>query len=305
MSIKSFRVDHSVPRLDHYLRIKLSPLSRSRIEKHISRGDVSVNGKTCVKKSTEMHPGDIVEIFFPAAEDPPELSVLPLPRLFEDEHLLIIDKPSGISVHPGAGVREPAISDYFTAEYPDLELPGEQDRPGIVHRLDKGTSGVMILAKTGKAFLNLQKQFRNREVVKTYCAILNGRMRFRSGTVDLPLLRNPGDRRKFITDPRREYPEAREAFTRYRVRFQFHRTAYVSIDLLTGRTHQIRIHMSHLGNPVLGDELYGRKNNFSRLALHSRSIRFLHPVFKNRVISSSAPVPPPFISHFMKELNDI
>lgn len=297
-----FKAKYSVPRLDHFLRDSISSVSRSRIERAISEGNVKLNDVICKKKSSEINTGDKVEIILQPENREFTSSGFSFSKLYEDEHILIINKPPGISVHKGAGVREETISDHFKMQYPELDIPGDEDRPGIVHRLDKGTSGVMILAKTSKAYLSLQKQFKNREINKIYCAILKGRLRFRSGTVDMPLIRNPKDRRKFMTDQGDGSVNSRDALTKYKTRFQFQNTSYAFIKLHTGRTHQIRVHMSHLGNPVLGDDLYGKKAGFSRLALHAYSIQFSHPADRSIKITSFAPVPCQFIDHFKTEL---
>ncbi len=298
-----FSAEYAVSRLDHFLRDSISSFSRSQIERFILDGNVKINGKICVRKNYSVNTGDKIEIILPfKKKEVLQYNNLSLSKLFEDDHILVINKPSGISVHKGAGVRDATISDYFKLEYPKLDLPGDNERPGIVHRLDKGTSGVMILAKSDKAFRYLQKQFKKREINKIYCAVLKGKLRFRSGTIDLPLIRNPKDRRKFMTEQIEGSEKSRDALTKYRIRFQFSDCAYVFIKLHTGRTHQIRVHMSHLGNPVLGDELYGEKNGFSRLALHAYSIQFIHPVYRTKSVTSFAPVPAEFIDHFKSEI---
>jgi len=303
MSKKVFRAEYPVSRLDHFLRDSINSISRSRIEKTIIEGNVKLNGIICVKKNTDVNIGDKIEIILPSETDEfIENDEFLFFKLFEDEHILVINKPAGISVHKGAGVREITISDYFKLLYPELDIPGDKDRPGIVHRLDKGTSGAMILAKSAKAFQSLQKQFRRREINKMYCAVLKGQLRFRSGTINKPLIRNPKDRRKFMVDEGDCSDNSRDALTKYKIRFQFNNSSYVFIKLHTGRTHQIRVHMSHLGNPVLGDELYSKKAGFSRLALHAYSLQFVHPVNRSIKITSFAPVPLEFINHFKSEL---
>ncbi len=303
MSKKVFKAEYSVPRLDHFLRDSLNSISRSKMEKVILDGNVMINGVICIKKNNDVNIGDRIEITLPSETDQfIENNDFSFYKLFEDDHILVINKPPGISVHKGAGVREATISDHFKLLYPELDIPGDKDRPGIVHRLDKGTSGAMILAKSSKAFHSLQKQFRKRDVNKMYCAVLKGRLRFRSGTIDKPLIRNPKDRRKFMVEDGDGSDNSRDALTKYKTRYQFENSSYVFIKLHTGRTHQIRVHMAHLGNPVLGDELYGKKFGFSRLALHSYSIQFIHPVDKSITITSYAPIPDKFIDHFKSEI---
>lgn len=303
MSKKVFRAKYSVPRLDHFLRDSINSISRSKIEKAIIEGNVKINEKICIKKNNDVNIGDKIEIILPSETDKfIENREFSFHKLFEDDHILVINKPPGISVHKGAGIREVTISDYFKLFYPELDIPGDKDRPGIVHRLDKGTSGTMILAKSAKAFHTLQKQFRKREINKIYCAVLKGQLRFRSGTIDIPLIRNPKDRRKFMVDQGEDSDNSRDALTKYKTRFKFNNSSYVFIKLHTGRTHQIRVHMAHLGNSVLGDELYGIKAGFSRLALHAYSIQFIHPADKSLTITSNAPVPAEFIDYFKSEI---
>jgi len=302
MDKRIFKAEYSAHRLDLFLRDSLESLSRSRIEKYIRGGHVLVNGIRCLKKNVPLEKDSIVELLIPELEDEYDLNSFPFNRLFEDEHILIINKPEGIAVHPASGINEPTISDYFRNNYPDLKSIGSPERPGIVHRLDKGTSGVMILAKSDTAFIRLQSLFKKREIKKKYCAILEGRLRFMNGTVEVPLRRNPRDRRKYSADQSGDSEGSREALTRYSLRFQFKNSSYVNISPQTGRTHQIRVHMAYLGNPVLGDELYGRKNTFQRLALHAYSIEFVHPADKSKTVYAHAEIPPSFINYFRSEI---
>lgn len=302
MDKRIFKAEYSVPRLDHFLKNSLKTISRSKIETLISNGNVKVDGILCKRKNHDIKKGNLVEIVFPSEIKKFPLKGFSFSKLFEDQHILIINKPPGISVHRGAGINEPTIADYFQFNYPEAESTGDTERPGIVHRLDKGTSGVLILAKSEKAYSELQKKFKKREIRKTYCAIVKSKVRFINGSISCSLKRNPRDRRKFSVDPYSESPDSKDALTHYKTRFQFENSAYVSLEPHTGRTHQLRVHMSHLGNPVLGDELYGDKNSFPRLALHAYSISFNHPVHKSRVIYSNAPIPEIFIDYFQNEL---
>lgn len=303
MNKRIFKAEYSVHRLDHFLKDSLKSISRSKIEKHISSGHVKINGTLCTKKNEDVVKGSVIEISFPSEETKYSLEGFTFSKLYEDDHILIINKPQGISVHRGAGINEPTIADYFQFFYPDSKTTGDPERPGIVHRLDKGTSGVLILAKSEKAYSELQKKFKKREIQKTYCAIVKGEMRFINGSVNSPLKRNPKNRRKFTIDPGGESDNSRNALTYYKTRFKFKNSTYLLIEPHTGRTHQIRVHMSSLGNSVLGDELYGDKNNFPRLALHAYSISFNHPVHKSRIVCSNATIPKVFTDYFQNELN--
>jgi len=303
MNKRIFKAEYSAHRLDHFLRDSLELISRSRIAKLISGGQVKINGVLCIKKNESVVKGNVIEINFPSEKAIHFLDGFGFSKLYEDEHILIINKPHGISVHRGAGIKEPTIADYFQLLYPDSKTTGDPDRPGIVHRLDKGTSGVLLLAKSEKAYSELQKKFKKREIKKTYCAIVRGKLRFINGSVNHSLERNPKDRRRFSIDPGGESKNSKDALTYYRSRFAFQNSTYVLIKPFTGRTHQIRVHMSSLGNSVLGDEIYGEKSSFPRLALHAYSISFNHPVHKSRKIFSSAPIPEVFIKYFQEELN--
>ncbi len=298
MQINKFKAECFVKRLDHFLKEKLVSESRSKIEKYISDGFVKIDNKICLKKSTEVKKGSIIEI----AIREPSNHLLPnsygFNKLFEDDHILIIDKPEGISVHKGSGTKEPTIADYFLINYPELKNIGNPDRPGIIHRLDKGTSGVLVLAKSDKVLKIMQKKFKRREITKTYHALVAGRLRFKNGSVNIPIIRNPKDRRKFTVDQYGRSECAKDALTYYSLRYQFENFAYVSIKPHTGRTHQIRVHMSHIGNPVLGDEFYGKKSTFKRLALHSYSISFVHPIDKSITIFAYTPDPFLFCDFF-------
>ncbi len=304
MNKRIFKVEYSVHRLDLYLKDSLGTVSRSKIEKYISDGHVKINGTICRRKSEDVLKGNIVEINFPPETIKHSLERFSFSKLYEDDHILIINKPQGISVHRGAGINEPTIADYFQFNYPDSGTTGDPDRPGIVHRLDKGTSGVLILAKSGKAFSELQKKFKKREIKKNYCAIVKGKMRFINGSINSPLKRNPRDRRKFTVDHGGESTRSKDAFTHYKTRYEFCDSTYIFIEPHTGRTHQIRVHMSHLGNSVLGDDLYGDKNSFPRLALHAYSISFKHPIHKSRHLLVYAPIPEVFRDYFQNKLKN-
>ncbi|MCK4765928.1 MAG: RluA family pseudouridine synthase [Candidatus Aminicenantes bacterium] len=290
---KLFKAERGYPRLDHFLTESLPGLSRSKIEKLIKEKRVKLNDKLIIKKNKEIVVDDRVEIEF---VEPVKKEYQPsreLSKLFEDEHLLIIDKPPGFSVHPGAGESGETILDIFAYYYPQIKEISESDRPGIVHRLDKETSGVLLLAKDWKTMKALQKQFKRREVKKTYLALVSGKMRFRNGTIDVPIMRSRRDRRKFTTARREEDIElAREAVTGFSVLKEFGNFSYVKLFPHTGRTHQLRVHLSYFGNPVLGDRLYGRRESFVRMALHAYAIEFYHPVSGNLIMCDS---PPPLI----------
>jgi 23S rRNA pseudouridine1911/1915/1917 synthase len=278
-------------RLDHFLAAALLDLSRSRIEKLIQNGRVAVNGVVETKKSREVHPADVVVLEPEIEEKAAFLPSQTLKKLFEDEWLLVIDKPAGLTVHPGAGEKRETVLDIFRHEYPAIEAMAESDRPGIVHRLDKDTSGVLILAKSEEAVAAMQALFQEREMAKTYLALVKGEMRFRNGTIDQPLARSLRHRARFeVVGEERE--DRREAQTEFSVIREFEKFTFVKLMPRTGRTHQLRVHLAHFGNPVLGDVLYNksRGKDFPRLALHAFRIEFDHP-FSGARIQVTSPLP--------------
>ena len=278
-------------RLDHFLAASLQDVSRSRLEKLIKNGRVTVNGVVETKKSSEVIPGDLVavepETVAEAAYHPSQR----LAKLFEDEWLLVIDKPAGLTVHPGAGEKRETVLDIFRHEYPQVGAMADSERPGIVHRLDKDTSGVLILAKSEEAVRRMQALFQEREMRKTYLALVAGRMRFRNGTIDRPLARSQRHRARFevVGEDRND---RRDAVTEFSVIREFEKFTFVRLMPLTGRTHQLRVHLAHFGCPVLGDILYGRSRgkDFPRLALHAFRIEFDHP-FTGAHVTVTSPLP--------------
>lgn len=305
MEKRIIHADKAFKRLDHFLKEYLTDISRSEIERFIKNRCIKVNNETVLQKSYKIKKNDSIEILIPEKVQKKDIQPgLVFEKLYEDEYLLIINKPVNISVHPGAGERKETILDNFMFQYPEIERISVNDRPGIVHRLDKGTSGVLILAKSEQSMIRLQKQFKRREIKKEYSALVSSRMRFKNGSVDLPLLRSRKDRRRFIAIEDKGIEEAREALTYYTVKYQFENSAFLKVFPHTGRTHQIRVHLSHLGNPVLGDELYGKRVSFPRLALHASSITFTHP-FHKQVITSESPIPPEFREYMKKEIKEI
>lgn len=288
-------------RLDHFLTAYLQDLSRSRVEKLIRNGRVAVNGAVETKKSREVFPGDLIaverEIEEAAAYTPSQR----LKKLFEDEWLLIIDKPSGLVVHPGAGEKRETVLDIFRHEYPAIGAMADSERPGIVHRLDKDTSGVLILAKSEEAVRRMQELFQEREMRKTYLALVAGGMRFRNGTIDRPLARSLKHRARFeVVGEDRE--DRRDAVTDFSVIREFEKFTFVRLMPRTGRTHQLRVHLAHFGNPVLGDILYNksRGRDFPRLALHAFRIEFDHP-FTGEAVQVTSPLPQDLRRHMVEQ----
>jgi 23S rRNA pseudouridine1911/1915/1917 synthase len=287
----TFRVKENWERIDHYLTDVLQSMSRSRIEKLIRNGQVTLNGAVLLRKNREISPGDRIVVEIADEEETVFVPSRPLQKLFEDEWLLVIDKPTGLAVHPGAGEKQETVLDNFRFHYPQINEMADQERPGIVHRLDKDTSGVLILAKSEEALEKMQGLFQEREMQKTYLALVKGRMRFRNGTIDLPLGRSMKHRARFevVGEDR---ADRREAVTDFSVIRAFEKFSYVRLMPHTGRTHQLRVHLAHFGNPVLGDILYGNRKQLElpRLGLHAYQIEFIHP-FTGNGVRVTSPLP--------------
>jgi 23S rRNA pseudouridine1911/1915/1917 synthase len=287
----TFKVRDHCSRIDHFLTAFLDNMSRSQIEKLIKNRQVSLNGTVLLRKNREVFPDDRVTVEIETPEETAYLPSRPLTKLFEDEWLLVIDKPAGLVVHPGAGEKQETVLDIFRFHYPQINAMSDPERPGIVHRLDKDTSGILILAKTEAAQGKMQELFQEREMQKTYLALVKGQMRFRNGTIDLPLARSLKNRARFEV-PKEDRHDQREAVTDFSVIRAFEKFTYVRLMPHTGRTHQLRVHLAHFGNPVLGDTLYGSRTQpgFPRLALHAYQIEFIHPFTMNH-LSICCPLP--------------
>lgn len=290
--------ENSRARLDKTLSFLRKDLSRARIQGLIRQGRVKVNGLACFSASKRLLAGDVVELSVPApvAADPAAEDI-PIDVVYEDDDLLVINKPAGIVVHPGAGNREGTLVNALLHYCAD-SLSGINGvlRPGIVHRLDKDTSGLMLVAKNDKAHKSLARQLEERTLSRKYKALIFKIPFPAKGMVDKPLGRHPSSRLKMAVIKQR----GKEARTRYRVEKTFGKAvALAACELETGRTHQIRVHMNHIGHPVIGDPLYGPQKSalasalrkegfslekvekilaFSRQALHAGSISFIHPV---------------------------
>jgi 23S rRNA pseudouridine1911/1915/1917 synthase len=284
-------------RIDHFLNESFPSLSRSKIEKLIKDNRVMINAKTVTRKNTVARIHDLVEVEYPESDfydyqiqragDTKEMDLI---RLFEDEYLVVIDKPAGITVHPGAGRPQTTILDIFRSRYPQIEKMKDTERPGIVHRLDRDTSGILILAKDQTTMKHMQKKFKEKEIKKEYRALIQGKMRYKNGSIDSPITRHGKYRKKFTVIRQNHTGKSREAITEYSVLLEFNDTSYIRLIPLTGRTHQLRVHLSYYGNPILGDPVYGKALSFKRLALHATKVEFFHPVSGNFItVNSSLP----------------
>lgn len=272
--------------------------SRQTIKRFFDKSEVLLNGHS-VKPSASIREGDRISVSFatdPAREEKHAIQPesITLQVIYEDESLLVIDKPAGMVVHPGAGNRTGTLVNALLGRSALLSSVGGAERPGIVHRLDKETSGLLLVAKTNEAHRKLQSQFAERTLHKTYTALVRGRVEFEEGTIDKPIGRHPSIRQKMaVTKPEK----GREALTRYRVLKRFPHATLLEVRPCTGRTHQIRVHLAHLGYPVVGDELYGprpaKEHGGSRHALHASKIEFLHPD-GDRIMKFESPLPDDF-----------
>jgi len=288
---------HAGWRLDRALADAIPSLSRERLKVLTKAGALSREGKAVRDPATKVK-GD--ERFILAVPDPVpahnEPQEIPLPIVFEDEHLLVIDKPAGLVVHPAAGNRDGTLVNALLHHCGDsLSGIGGVARPGIVHRIDKDTSGLLVIAKHDKAHEGLAKQFATHSIDRRYLAIVSGVPRQSGGSVDAPLARSPQNRKKIAIVPA---GKGKRAVTHWRRLEILNEAALVECQLETGRTHQVRVHMASIGHPLVGDPVYGRGKSihrkllnqldFKRQALHAAHLGFIHPVTKGRLSFDSA-----------------
>src|SRR6267378_1802679 len=262
-------------RLDQFLAKRLSELSRSRLQHLIRDGFVRLNNSTSRPRQI-VRGGDKVEVMEPPLEKIEALpEPIPLEILFEDNDLIVINKPAGLVVHPGAGHRKHTLVNAVLNHCATLSGIGGKERPGIVHRLDKETSGCLVVAKNDTAHRELSTQFAARTVEKTYLALVAGKLRKPSGVIEEKIGRHPIHRQRMSATS----PRGRSAKTEYRVIRSSDQASLVECRLHSGRTHQIRVHLNHLGHPVLGDKIYAPRfaKNFARQMLHAWKLGFRHP----------------------------
>ena len=287
-------------RLDAYLATHVEHWSRARLQRLIEAEDVLVNGKPS-KPSYKLREHDELEVELTAPSTTaftPE--AIPVDIVYEDATLVVVNKPAGLVVHPAAGIHSGTLANALAYHFQQLPGSGAGVRPGIVHRLDRDTSGLLVVAKTEAALEHLSDQFRDRTVFKSYVALVHGRVSAGSGRIDQPLARDPTNRTRMAV-----VRGGRSALSLYRVRQRFDRFTLLDVELKTGRTHQIRVHLAWLKHPVVGDETYGagRDNtiqdaklravvrNLGRHFLHAEKLAFTHPETGQRVEFNS-PLPP-------------
>lgn len=283
----SFSKSEAVPeRLDHFLQEKLSEYSRSRIQSWIKEGRVKVDGSPA-KSSLLLRGGETIDVF-PAGLPPLKATPedLPVEVLYEDAALIAVNKPTGLAVHTGAGLYEGTLVNRLVHRFGALSQLGGEMRPGIVHRLDKETSGVLLVARTDASHRALAAQFAGRTVEKTYLALVHGKVLADSGRITKPIARDPVRRTRMTA----RLGSGREALTDFRVRRRFEKFTYLEVRIGTGRTHQIRVHLASIGHPVAGDRVYGAPPA-ERLFLHAWKIAFISPATGEKV-TVEAPLPP-------------
>ena len=307
---ENFIVEESLPseRLDIFLRTKFPVVSRGAMQRLIEQGHIRVNGKA-VKPTHSPRAGEKIEIHFPepkpAAAQPEEI---PLDILFEDQSLLVVNKPAGLVVHPAAGHEEHTLVNALLHHCAgSLSGIGGVARPGIVHRLDKETSGCLVVAKNDETHIALSEQFANRIVKKVYHAIVCGEVPRATGEIHAAIARHPTHRKRMAVHAA---SDGRAAHTSYRVLEKLKCATYVEVQIHTGRTHQIRVHFQHLGHPVVGDDTYGSTKNkrlkelanyaAPRVLLHAKELSFVHPRTE-KTLKFSAPLPDDF-KHALKLL---
>ncbi len=281
------QVDQSGVRLDRYLVSALPGLSRSRIQRLIRDGQVTVAGQPTRPGTIVAHGMQVTVCVPPTPTEHIAPQSMALEVVHDDPDLLVIAKPPGMVVHPAAGHRQGTLVNAILARFPSLSV-GDEGRPGIVHRLDRDTSGLLVVAKTQPALDRLREQFKNRQVKKTYLALVYGRPPAPEGVIEVPVGRDPHRRKRMAV-----LPGGRVARTVYRLLAELGEFSLLAVSPETGRTHQIRVHLAWLGVPVVGDRVYGRRREqvqAPRQFLHSWRLSFDHPITGER-IDLESPLP--------------
>ncbi|MEM6611628.1 MAG: RluA family pseudouridine synthase [Cyanobacteria bacterium P01_C01_bin.72] len=291
------QVTEAAKRLDGWLAVQLPHISRSRIQKLIENGHIRLNHQICRSKKVKLTLGDQLQVTIPepeklalAAED------IPLDILYEDEHLIVVNKPAGMVVHPAPGHYTGTLVHALLHHCDTLAGIGGVERPGIVHRLDKDTTGAIVVAKSDRSHQHLQAQIKAKTARREYWGIIYGSFPDTAGTIDLPIGRDRRDRKKMAIIPLEQ--GARTAITHWQTQERIGNYSLMQFCLQTGRTHQIRVHCAHYGHPLVGDSTYGSnrslKVNLTGQALHAKQLSFIHPV-SEKLITAIAPLPEEFI----------
>ena len=293
MSAINIQVPENTDRLDRYLSQELSDLSRARIQQLIQQGCVQINDTVCTSKKINLKIGDRITLEIPAIQ-PLELIAedIPLDILYEDDELIILNKPAGLVVHPAPGHPDGTLVNALLAHCPNLPGIGGVQRPGIVHRLDKDTTGAIVIAKTDRAYQHLQAQLQAKTARREYLGLIYGVPKTDTGSINLPIGRNPQDRKKMDIVSVEE--GGRAAITHWQVKERFGNYTLMHFQLETGRTHQIRVHSAKIGHPIVGDPIYSSAHsvgvNLPGQALHAWKLQLQHPV-SGDLVEVTAPLP--------------
>lgn len=280
--MKYLEVEEDNKRIDAYLAEKLEEQSRVAIQRLIANNKIRVNGKS-TKPSYKVQIGDKIEV---EEEIPVEVSLkpqnIPLDIIFEDKDIIVVNKPKGMVVHPANGNPDGTLVNAIMAICKDsLSGIGGEIRPGIVHRLDKDTSGIMVIAKNDKAHINISNQIKEHKVKKTYIALVRGVIPENEATINMPIGRSEKDRKKMAVTK-----NGKNAITHFKVLKRYNKYTLLQVNIETGRTHQIRVHLSQIGYPIIGDEVYSNgKNewNIKGQCLHAKSLEFVHPITQEKM----------------------
>ena len=301
--MKEYKVntDEQGIRIDKIVGNIEKDISRTSIQRMIEEGNILVNGNK-VKTSYKVIEEDLITI---EKEELKESKLLPqdipLNIVYEDEDILIIDKEKGMVVHPGAGNPDGTLANAVMAKCKDsLSGIGGEIRPGVVHRIDKDTSGLVIIAKNDKAHINISEQIKNREVGKTYLALVRGNIKENEAVINMPIGRSSKDRKKMAVDKK-----GKEALTEFKVLQRYNGFTYVEVKIKTGRTHQIRVHMAEIGYPIVGDEVYSNGRNpfgIKGQMLHAARLEFIHPTTNEKVMFEATL--PEYFENILRELEE-
>ena len=295
-TINNIQVTENSDRLDRYLSQELSDLSRSRIQQLIEQGHVQINNLICTSKKINLKTGDLITLEIPTVQPLAIIAEnIPLDILYEDDELIIINKPAGLVVHPAPGHPDGTLVNAILAHCPNLPGIGGIQRPGIVHRLDKDTTGAIAIAKTDLAYQHLQAQLQAKTARREYLGLIYGVPKTETGSIDLPIGRNPQDRKRMAIVSIED--GGRNAVTHWRVKERFGNYTLIHFQLETGRTHQIRVHSAKMGHPLVGDPIYSSGHslgvNLPGQALHAWKLQLQHPVAGN-LVEVTAPLPRSF-----------
>lgn len=302
MNIKKIKIDEENvgKRIDRVISLLEKEISRSTVQRLIKEENIKVNGQK-IKDSYKVKLEDEIEIVIPEAKEIDlKAEDIPLDIIYEDDDIIVVNKPKGMVVHPANGNLEGTLVNAIMAICKDsLSGIGGEIRPGIVHRLDKDTSGAIIVAKNDKAHSKISEQLKNHEVKKTYLALVRGVIKEKEATINMPIARSMKDRKKMAVDKK-----GKQAITHFKVlgRYQ-NKYTLLEINIETGRTHQIRVHLSHIGFPIIGDEVYSNGKNEWQIqgqCLHAWKLEFTHPI-TNQKMKLEAEIPP----YFQKIINEL